>query len=58
MSIKTVLATTLRRFKVVGQTESSPIPKIRVKLDIMMKAVDGYELALERRTRGAPCAQG
>nr|QLI62189.1 cytochrome P450 40 [Streltzoviella insularis] len=49
MSIKTALSAILRRFRVVGERETSTIPKIRVKLDIMMKAVDGYELALERR---------
>ncbi|XP_038210487.1 uncharacterized protein LOC119831263 [Zerene cesonia] len=46
-SIKTALATILRRYKVIDEPEETPVPKIRVKLDIMMKAVDGYELALE-----------
>ncbi|KOB70439.1 Uncharacterized protein OBRU01_15358 [Operophtera brumata] len=49
ISIKTALSAVLRRFKVVGEREEGPIPKIRVKLGIMMKAVDEYELALERR---------
>ncbi|KAJ0180019.1 hypothetical protein K1T71_004610 [Dendrolimus kikuchii] len=49
MSVKTSLASILRRFKVVGEPEGGPIPKIRVKLDIMMKAVDGYEVMLEQR---------
>ncbi|KAJ0180020.1 hypothetical protein K1T71_004611 [Dendrolimus kikuchii] len=49
MSMKTALASILRRFKVVGEPEKGPIPRIRVKLDIMMKAVDGFEVTLERR---------
>ncbi|KOB70438.1 Uncharacterized protein OBRU01_15360 [Operophtera brumata] len=58
MTVKTALSAVLRRFKVVGEREDGPIPKIRVKLDIMMKAVDGYELALERRTETSSSAQG
>ncbi|KOB65321.1 Uncharacterized protein OBRU01_22912, partial [Operophtera brumata] len=58
MSIKTALSAVLRRFKVVGEREEGPIPKIREKLDIMMKAVDEYELALERRTETTSSAQG
>ncbi|KAG7299556.1 hypothetical protein JYU34_016517 [Plutella xylostella] len=49
MSIKTALSTVLRKYKVVGDPESGPIPSMRVKLDVMMKAADGYQLALERR---------
>lgn len=49
MSIKTALSTILRRFKVVEDRENGPIPQIRVKLDIMMKAVDGYQVALVER---------
>ncbi|KAJ0180012.1 hypothetical protein K1T71_004603 [Dendrolimus kikuchii] len=49
MSIKTSLASILRRFKVVGEPEKSPIPKMRLKVDIMLKAVDGYKVTLERR---------
>lgn len=49
MSVKTALASILRQYKVVGDIEDGPIPKIRMKLDIMMKAVDGYDIALERR---------
>ncbi|KAJ8732610.1 hypothetical protein PYW07_015209 [Mythimna separata] len=51
MSIKTALATLLREYKVVEDREDGPIPKIRVKIDIMMKAVDGYQVALERREK-------
>ncbi|KOB55455.1 Uncharacterized protein OBRU01_25886, partial [Operophtera brumata] len=46
------------QFCVVGEREEGPIPKIRVKLDVMMKAVDGYELALERRAETYSSAQG
>ncbi|XP_045493110.1 cytochrome P450 4d2-like isoform X2 [Colias croceus] len=49
MSMKTSLATILRHYKIVGEPERGPKPNIRVKLDIMMKAVDGYKVALERR---------
>ncbi|KAL0840547.1 hypothetical protein ABMA28_015765 [Loxostege sticticalis] len=49
MSVKTALSAILRRYRVVGEMESNSIPHIRVKLDIMMKAVDGYQVALEKR---------
>lgn len=49
MSIKTSLATILRNYKVVGEPENGPIPHIRVKLSIMMKDIDGYQVILERR---------
>uniref|UniRef100_A0A0K8TUH6 Cytochrome p450 n=1 Tax=Epiphyas postvittana TaxID=65032 RepID=A0A0K8TUH6_EPIPO len=49
MSIKTALSTVLRTCRVVPDKDPSATPQIRVKLDIMMKAVDGYEIALERR---------
>ncbi|CAG4937129.1 unnamed protein product [Colias eurytheme] len=48
-SIKTALSAILRRYKVIDEPEKSPAPNIRIKLDIMMKAVDGYEVALELR---------
>ncbi|KAF9417875.1 hypothetical protein HW555_005172 [Spodoptera exigua] len=51
MSIKTTLSTILRKYKVIMDVEQSPNPSIRVKIDIMMKAVDGYEVRLERRER-------
>ncbi|XP_075970358.1 cytochrome P450 4C1-like [Anticarsia gemmatalis] len=51
MSIKTSLSTMLRQFKVVEDREDGPVPRIRVKLDIMMKAVDGYQVALEKRKK-------
>ncbi|CAK1553507.1 unnamed protein product [Leptosia nina] len=49
MSMKTLLSSVLRRYRVVGEPENGPIPNIRVKLEIMMKAVDGFEVALEER---------
>ncbi|XP_041976002.1 cytochrome P450 4C1-like [Aricia agestis] len=49
LAIKTTLATILRKYKIVGQEESSPIPNIPCKLEIMMKAVDGYHIAIEER---------
>ncbi|CAG4937125.1 unnamed protein product [Colias eurytheme] len=51
ISIKTALSTILRRYKVIDEPEKGPIPNIRVKLDVMMKAVDGYEVALELREK-------
>ncbi|XP_049866094.1 cytochrome P450 4d2-like [Pectinophora gossypiella] len=57
MSVKTAVSAVLRRYRVVGKEETSPAPTIRVKLDVMMKAVDGYQLALERR-RPKPTANG
>ncbi|CAG5035855.1 unnamed protein product [Parnassius apollo] len=50
MSVKTALSAILRRYKIVGDEEPGPIPFIKTKLDIMMKAVDDYEIALEKRT--------
>ncbi|XP_037875026.1 cytochrome P450 4c3 isoform X1 [Bombyx mori] len=49
ISIKTSLSAILRRYKVVGEPEKGPVPRIRVKLDIMMKSVEGCQVALERR---------
>ncbi|XP_021200985.2 cytochrome P450 4C1 [Helicoverpa armigera] len=51
MSIKTALSTVLRHYEVVEDREDGPKPHIRVKLDIMMKAVDGYQVALRRRDK-------
>ncbi|CAG5035857.1 unnamed protein product [Parnassius apollo] len=50
MSVKTALAAIVRRYKIVGDKEPGPIPFIRTKLDIMMKAVDDYKIGLEKRT--------
>ncbi|XP_072940869.1 cytochrome P450 4C1-like [Epargyreus clarus] len=49
LSIKTALSSILRRYRVVAAPEPSAAPRIRVKMDIMMKAVDDYTLALEMR---------
>ncbi|CAH2107550.1 unnamed protein product [Euphydryas editha] len=49
MSIKTTLSRILLNYKVIGEPETGPIPHIKVKLNIMMKAVDGYQVALEKR---------
>lgn len=49
MSVKTSLAMILRYYKIIGEPEKGPIPHIKVKLNIMMKDVDGYQVALERR---------
>ncbi|CAG9560277.1 unnamed protein product [Danaus chrysippus] len=49
MSIKTALSNILRKYKVLGEPEPSPIPHIRVKLEIMMKAVDGFNVTLQKR---------
>ncbi|KAL4708377.1 hypothetical protein ACJJTC_019613 [Scirpophaga incertulas] len=50
MSIKTAISSILRNYKVVPDPEKTSTPYIRVKIDIMMKDVDGYRVALERRT--------
>ncbi|XP_059048275.1 cytochrome P450 4c3-like [Achroia grisella] len=49
MSMKTALSTILRSYKVVGECETTAIPRIRVKIDIMMKDIDGYQVSLTRR---------
>ncbi|CAF4776288.1 unnamed protein product [Pieris macdunnoughi] len=49
MSMKTALSTLLRRYRVVGEPEAGPIPHIRVKLEVMLKAVDEYEVAIVER---------
>ncbi|XP_039749255.1 cytochrome P450 4d2-like [Pararge aegeria] len=49
MSIKTAITSILRNYKVIGEPEKGPIPNIRLKLDIMLKAVEGYHVALEKR---------
>ncbi|XP_053602841.1 cytochrome P450 4c3-like [Plodia interpunctella] len=49
MSIKTALSTVLRSYKVIADREPSAHPRIRTKLAIMMKDVDEYEVALEKR---------
>lgn len=49
LSIKTTLSRILLNYKVVEEPETGPIPHIRVKLNVMMKAVDGYQVALEKR---------
>ncbi|CAG9785193.1 unnamed protein product [Diatraea saccharalis] len=49
MSIKTAVTSIVRKFVVVPDPENSDVPKIRVKLEVMMKDVDGYQIALEKR---------
>nr|ARA91652.1 cytochrome P450 monooxygenase [Pieris rapae] len=49
MSIKAAITGVVRKYRIVGEEETSPAPSMRVKLDIMMKAVDGYQMALEKR---------
>ncbi|CAH0727716.1 unnamed protein product, partial [Brenthis ino] len=49
MSIKTSLAWILQNNKVVGEPEDGPIPHIKVKLNVMMKDITGYQVALEKR---------
>lgn len=49
MSVKTALSTVLRKYQVVAEEHTLRNPYIKVKLDIMMKAVDDYQIALERR---------
>ncbi|CAG5053260.1 unnamed protein product [Parnassius apollo] len=50
MSVKTALSAIVRRYKIVGDVEPSPIPFIKTKIDVMMKAIDDYEIGLEKRT--------
>ncbi|XP_063541272.1 cytochrome P450 4c3-like [Cydia strobilella] len=55
MSIKSALSSVLRFHRVRGRVEGGNTPHIRVKIDVMMKAVNGHELTLERRSlRCAP----
>ncbi|KPJ11283.1 Cytochrome P450 4c3 [Papilio machaon] len=49
MSMKTALSAIVRRYKIVGEEESGPVPQINSKIDIMMKAVDDYNISLEKR---------
>ncbi|CAH2075152.1 unnamed protein product, partial [Iphiclides podalirius] len=49
MSVKTALSTILRRYKIVVAAESGPVPHIKSKIDVMMKATDDYEVVLEKR---------
>ncbi|XP_026328888.1 cytochrome P450 4C1-like [Hyposmocoma kahamanoa] len=49
MSMKTALSAVLRRYRVVVTEDALHNPYIKVKLDVMMKAVDEYQVALERR---------
>ncbi|XP_052738453.1 cytochrome P450 4C1-like [Bicyclus anynana] len=51
-SIKTALTSILRNYKVIGEPEKGPIPNIRVKVDIMLKAAEGYYVKFEKRK---PC---
>ncbi|XP_014363766.2 cytochrome P450 4c21 [Papilio machaon] len=48
MSMKTALSAIVRRYKIIGE-ESGPVPQIKSKIDIMMKAVDDYKICLEKR---------
>ncbi|CAK1604012.1 unnamed protein product [Parnassius mnemosyne] len=50
MSVKIALSAIVRRYKIVGDEESGPVPFIKTKLDVMMKAVDDYKIGLEKRT--------
>ncbi|XP_060801099.1 cytochrome P450 4C1 [Amyelois transitella] len=49
LSIKTALSTILRSYRVVGDAQTTASPRIRTKMAIMMKDVDGYKVALEKR---------
>lgn len=49
MSVKTVITSVIRHYKIIGEPENGPIPNIRLKLDIMMKDAEGYLVALEKR---------
>ncbi|CAK1604022.1 unnamed protein product [Parnassius mnemosyne] len=50
MSVKTAVSAIVRRYKIVGDEEPGPVPFIKTKLDVMMKAVDDYKIGLEKRT--------
>ncbi|XP_052738532.1 cytochrome P450 4C1-like [Bicyclus anynana] len=49
VSVMTALTFILRDFKVVGEPEKRPVPNIRLKLEVTMKAVEGYNVQLEKR---------
>ncbi|CAK1604017.1 unnamed protein product [Parnassius mnemosyne] len=50
ISVKTAVSAIVRRYKIVGDEEPGPVPFIKTKLDVMMKAVDDYKIGLEKRT--------
>ncbi|KPJ11285.1 Cytochrome P450 4C1 [Papilio machaon] len=49
MSMKTALSAIVRRYKIVGEEESGPVPQIKSKIDVMMKAVDDYKISLKKK---------
>lgn len=51
MSMKITLSAIVRRYKIVGEEEAGPVPHIKSKIDIMMKAVDDCKISLEKRIR-------
>ncbi|XP_023951594.1 cytochrome P450 4C1-like [Bicyclus anynana] len=51
-SIQTALTSILRNYKVIGEPEKGPIPNIRIKVDIMLKAAEGFYVKFEKRK---PC---
>ncbi|GBP32899.1 Probable cytochrome P450 313a1 [Eumeta japonica] len=49
MSLKTGLATVLRRCRVVSEPERGPVPHIDVKFEVMMKSVNDFQLRFVKR---------
>ncbi|GBP32878.1 Probable cytochrome P450 313a1 [Eumeta japonica] len=49
MSLKTALATVLRRCRVVSEPERGPVPHIDVKYELMMKPVNNFQLRFVKR---------
>ncbi|XP_075970993.1 uncharacterized protein LOC142973239 [Anticarsia gemmatalis] len=52
-SMKTVMSTVLRRYKILPATKpvNAQHPPLRLKFDLMMKDVDDFQLQLERRNK-------
>ncbi|XP_038210557.1 cytochrome P450 4C1-like [Zerene cesonia] len=49
MSVKISLIAILRRFRIVGEEETGPAPTMECDFTLLMKAKDGYSIALENR---------
>ncbi|CAH0699660.1 unnamed protein product [Spodoptera exigua] len=56
LSLKTVLSTLLRRYKLLPATKpnsNSEFPPLRLKFDLMMKDADGFQVCFESRSKVA-----
>ncbi|KAF9793787.1 hypothetical protein SFRURICE_013199 [Spodoptera frugiperda] len=56
MSMKTMLSTLLRRYKILPATKpnsNAEFPPLRLKFDLMMKDADGFQICVEPRSKRA-----